>query len=126
MARQSRIVRGLLSTARLERMVEAEQLPVGEIYTVAEMLADLRAGLWSELDIRAPVIDPARQAVQRHHVEALTAGEDDKDAYTRGLMRGEAESLLTELNRKLTRVEDPTTRGHMLAVIAMLNEGLGG
>ena len=60
----------LLDPMRLARMAEIEWVD-GEIdYSAADLLADVRAGLWSETTTGAP-IDASRRTLQRSHVDRL-------------------------------------------------------
>jgi hypothetical protein len=65
----------LLAPGRLARLLEAEAVdaldPSGtEIYTAPAFLADLRDGLWDELD-RGAEVDPMRRTLQRGYIERL-------------------------------------------------------
>ena len=44
--------------------------PGGSAYTVAEFLADLRSGAWTELSARNPRVDVFRRTLQRAYLEA--------------------------------------------------------
>ena len=60
----------LLEPERLERLLEQHALLEGEAYSPAELLDDLRGGLWRELDSGEPA-DAFRRNVQRAHVDRL-------------------------------------------------------
>ena len=60
----------LLDPIRIGRMLEAEWLGEGDVYTAAEMMDDLQAGLWSEIR-RGASIDPTRRVLQRAYVDRL-------------------------------------------------------
>ncbi|MFN3596222.1 MAG: zinc-dependent metalloprotease [Rubricoccaceae bacterium] len=59
----------LLSFPRLARLLEAEFMRE-DAYRAADLLADVRAGLWREL-AQGAAIDPSRRALQRAHVDRL-------------------------------------------------------
>ncbi|MEE8154929.1 MAG: zinc-dependent metalloprotease [Phycisphaerales bacterium] len=68
---QSRLLRTLVNARRINRMAEhAENIEYGA-YTPAEMLADLRYGVYSELNDRPMDIDIYRRNLQRTYVEML-------------------------------------------------------
>jgi hypothetical protein len=61
----------LLDFGRLARLAEAEQLDGASAYLPIEYLADVQAGLFSELEQDAPQIDPLRRLLQRAYVRTL-------------------------------------------------------
>lgn len=61
----------LLDFGRLARLVEAEQLDGASAYLPIEYLADVQAGLFSELEQDAPQIEPLRRLLQRVYVRTL-------------------------------------------------------
>lgn len=68
---QARSLASVVSNDRMQRMLELEALAAKhEVYPVADMLADLRAGLWQELRTGAP-IDAFRRRLQRVYLEAM-------------------------------------------------------
>ncbi|NNF58684.1 MAG: zinc-dependent metalloprotease, partial [Rhodothermaceae bacterium] len=72
---QTGVLNRLLNPGRLARLLEAEAVdavaPTGvEVYAASDFLADLRDGLWSELD-QGAAIDPMRRTLQRGYVEQL-------------------------------------------------------
>jgi hypothetical protein len=133
-AAQRNILNQLLTNQRLNRMVELEALESrpGEEYTLAELLADLRRGVWSELRTGAP-IDAYRRRLQRAYIEllgqkvnppavnlppgtspqvtALVAAQSVADA--RALLRGDLAELDRELAAAMGRTADRTTRLHL-------------
>jgi len=73
-AAQSRVLRTLVNGPRLARMVEYEALSDAQgqqTYSVADLMADLRRGIWTEVQ-RGPVrIDVHRRNLQRAYLEAI-------------------------------------------------------
>jgi hypothetical protein len=70
---QARSLASVVSNERMQRMLELEALAAkNEVYPVAEMLADLRAGLWKEIQSGAP-IDAFRRRLQRVYLEAMAS-----------------------------------------------------
>lgn len=69
---QGRVLSGLMNDRRLERLIEFETMArPGEAYSLAEMAADVRAGIWSELSAGSVRIDAYRRELQRTYLSAL-------------------------------------------------------
>jgi hypothetical protein len=69
---QSGVLNSMLSEGRLNRMIEYEAIDrPSESYTVADLLADLRQGVWTELDAGNVRIDVHRRNLQRAYLEAI-------------------------------------------------------
>ena len=71
---QARSLASVVSNDRLARMVELEAMATSksEVYPVADMLTDLRRGLWKEIETGAP-IDAFRRRLQRVYLEAMAS-----------------------------------------------------
>jgi hypothetical protein len=70
-AAQSQILNNLIQNARLLRLSEyAHGQPAGSAYSIMELFADVRGGIFSELSARRE-IDVYRRSLQRAYVEAL-------------------------------------------------------
>jgi hypothetical protein len=71
---QARSLAAVVSNDRLARMIELEAMAKSksEVYSVADMLTDLRRGLWKEIDTGAP-IDAFRRRLQRVYLEAMAS-----------------------------------------------------
>jgi hypothetical protein len=69
---QAGVLNSLLGTARLHRLIEYEALaPAGQAYTIADLVSDLRTGVWSELSQSRVTIDVYRRNLQRAYIEAV-------------------------------------------------------
>ena len=69
---QGGVVNSLLNSPRLNRLVEYEALSrQGETYTIADLIGDLDAGIWSELSAARVRIDVFRRNLQRTYIEAI-------------------------------------------------------
>lgn len=123
---QATILAGLLESRRLRRMVEYEELAgsPGEVYTLAEMLGDLRREVWSELAAPSVRVDALRRNLQRAYVELARARVADiprtpstpvtlLSGDERALLRGELRALDASLASALRRAADRTTRLHL-------------
>jgi hypothetical protein len=80
---QTRVLTNLLNDGRMNRLLEQEALNEREAYPLANMLDDLRRGIWAEI---------------------YAGGAPNADAYRRGLQS----NFLTQLDRKLN---PPTPAG---------------
>jgi len=67
---QSSLLNSVIQNARLIRLSEYESAAKGPTYTVTDLFADVRHGIFSELSSGAK-IDVYRRALQRSYVEAL-------------------------------------------------------
>ena len=127
---QSRLLSALLSNGRLARMTEFEALASGpdDVYTPAELLTDVRRGIWSELRGGPVSIDAFRRNLQRAYLDEvdrklnpLRGGEGPPQPSTSApapgdvpaLLRGELRQLDTELRNALPRASERTTRLHI-------------
>jgi len=71
---QRGLITGLLNDDRMARLIEFEAMAKpGEAYPLAEMLGDLRGGIFSELGAGQVSIDVYRRTLQRSYVEAVKA-----------------------------------------------------
>jgi hypothetical protein len=116
---QGSVLATLLSPARLGRLIEYEALATNprEKYTVAELLADLRAGVWSELTASRPAISVYRRNLQRAYLDTmaaqLNAAARGSASDARPLLRGELMELDRQVAAALARTGDATTRLHL-------------
>jgi hypothetical protein len=68
---QSGVLSSLLSTNRLNSLLlSANRYGQKKVYTVVDLLADVRKGVWGELDTHKPT-DAWRRALQKTYVESL-------------------------------------------------------
>ena len=130
---QAGVVNSLLNAGRLNRMIEYEAFD-GDSYTVAELLADLRDGIWSELAGNRVGIDVYRRNLQRAYIETLASrinpppppagppgggggpGGQQAPSYTsdaRAILRGHLVELDTAIERAIPRAADGMTRLHL-------------
>ena len=70
---QRSLLRSLLGATRLSRLADGELLAPDEAYTSVELVADVQAGLFSELKADAPAIDPLRRQLQRAYIDLMGA-----------------------------------------------------
>jgi hypothetical protein len=139
-ALQVQTLNRVLDPARMQRLSESEALYGKKVYTLPEMLSDLRRGVWSELANRS-AIDPYRRNLQRGYIErmhflmteeppappARLRGSPEYTAVTmtqsdiRPLVRGELETLRRELRAALPRMTDRTSQLHVQDLLVRID-----
>lgn len=113
---QTRVLTNLVANARLSRMVEQSAVDGAKAYAPEHFLADVRKGVFSELDAPAPKVDPYRRNTQRAWLQVMSEKLSAREATSddvRPLVRGELKSLSTDIGRVLPRVTDRATRYHL-------------
>ena len=107
---QARVLRTVMSGDRLARLVEQEAIDGDVAYAPTDFLADLRGGLWRELDEAEVAIDAYRRNVQRTYLDLIddqlngrSPAEDD----TRPFLRGELRALDGSIAAALAQVSGP-------------------
>lgn len=125
---QSRVLNNLLSQDRLERLIEFEAMDGEGSYTVADLMADLRTGVWGELTGSRVTVNTYRRNVQRAFLEAvddrLNPSEEDLarpnnpapapwSSDIRAVMRAELQDLDAAAASALERASDDMTRIHL-------------
>ena len=129
---QSEILGNLLNVSRMARLVEFEALAPSknDVYSLGEMLADVRHGIWSELGARTINIDPFRRNLQRTYIDQFAnrlspnpnataagiqifLGRRVGSTDARSLLRGELIDLDASIRDALPRAADRETRFHL-------------
>jgi uncharacterized protein DUF4953/uncharacterized protein DUF5117/uncharacterized protein DUF5118 len=114
---QRRVLNSLLSSARVNRLVEQEALDGAAAYPATDFLADVRKGIWSEVYGDGPVaVDAYRRNLQRAYVETLGDRVNGRAMATddaRAFFRGELKTLDTDLKVALGRTTDRATKMHL-------------
>ncbi|MDX1393374.1 MAG: zinc-dependent metalloprotease [Gemmatimonadota bacterium] len=128
---QASILTRTLDPSRMQRLIEAEAELGDDAYGLAEMLVDVREGVWGELtDGRA--VDVHRRALQRAYVERMEylmtqeiqipaalfgfggfTAVDVSQSDIRALVRGELAALLSQTRSAAGRTSDRMTRLHL-------------
>jgi hypothetical protein len=128
LASQRTVVNSLINEGRIKRMAEhSHRNGDKEIYTPAEMLSDVRKGIWSELDKQPIKVDLYRRNLQRAYVEHLAAfvANPAPSSDLPALARGELRTLQKQLEGVR---EDPSgdqaTLYHLLDVKARIEQAL--
>ena len=141
---QKSLLLSLLSPGRLNRLLDAEVLAPDKAYTAMELVADLQAGIWSELNAEHPKVDPLRRSLQRAYVDHLKGELDGKESPAQPIiirtlgdldaggslsdLRAVARSALRDLSKTigtaLPKVQDPATRAHLEDAISEIEAAL--
>jgi len=131
---QASALNRVLDATRMQRMVEVGLYADGPTYGPAELLADVRAAVWGELNGRG-AIDPWRRQLQRVHVDRLISlataesaptarGADVSTAEARPLAREELRTLQSAITARIHRGGDAATRAHLEDLSARIREAL--
>ncbi|MES2525268.1 MAG: zinc-dependent metalloprotease [Gemmatimonadota bacterium] len=126
---QARTLSAVVANAKLQRMVETEALAKasGDVYSVGDMLTELRRGLWSEI-YAGKSIDAYRRRLQATYLEAMAgkinpaplpaaaaafgaAAVNTRDF--RPMLKDEMRVLDRELAAAIGRMTDRASRAHL-------------
>ena len=133
---QAGILNSLFNDRRLERMEEFAALDNsdGQAYSLSEMLADVRQGIWSELDKQPVTVDAFRRELQRSYLAAVKAkitpptpqlppglppglaqqfGPARATSDVKAAFKAELRALDASIQRALPRASDRMTRAHL-------------
>jgi hypothetical protein len=131
--RQASVLNQLMSPARLNRLVEFEALAArpSDVYTLADLMSDVRAGVWGELSQSSVRVNVYRRNLQRAFLATADArlnppaaapgagGAGGGAAVTpagsdvRGVLRAELQDLDRLAQQALGRTSDAMTRIHL-------------
>lgn len=119
---QQSVLRALVRESRVKRMAEVVEAGGEGSYAPVEMLADLTAGIFAELQGTARGIDLYRRNLQRSYVGLLADGVDSSDSASdvAALARGELIDLRERIRGVAGDGVDATTRRHLDDVVARI------
>ena len=129
-ARQAAVLNSLLSQSRLDRLVEFEALAdrPADVYTMADLMTDLRAGVWGELSQQRVAVNVYRRNLQRAFLAAADTRLNPSEAAltrtqnpapnpahsdVRAALRAALQDLDQLAQRALPRAADAMTRAHL-------------
>lgn len=130
---QDNMLNRLVSSRTLNKLIEAEAVAGAKAYTPLDFLADLKAGIWSEL-ISKKAIDAYRRNLQKSYVNAMInllnppssaassfgpgvsisvsgSGSDKSDL--KSIVRAHLQSLRSELNASQALYADRLSKYHL-------------
>jgi hypothetical protein len=116
-AAQSRVLSGLMNTARLSRLMDQEAIDGAAAYRPTDFLSDVREGIWRELSLNGSVkIDPYRRNLQSAYIDLMSEklnGRAPVPDEQRPLIRGELRTLSQDITRALAKTMDRAVRLHL-------------
>lgn len=113
---QERILNSLLSNTRFDRLVEQEALDGAAAYKPSDFMADVRKGIWSELEGGPVRIDVYRRNLQNSYIDLLSNKLNVRPAVTddyRALIKAELRDLSAAIASAMPRASDRQTRAHL-------------
>lgn len=127
---QKSILQTLISESRINRMAEHVERTTGisenaDVYTPSDMLADLRNGIWGELEGEPVKVDLYRRNLQRTHIELLSDRVKSKsaDSDLPALCRAELTAIKKVLD-KSSPMAEKTTLAHIAQLKALIEAAL--
>ena len=138
-ARQRSVLNALLANDKMQRMIEYEAFArprTATVYTVAELLGDVRQGAWAELAEGSCDIDVYRRNLQRAYLDIMDgklnppqpaagaapaggggrgggAGPAGTPSDARALIRGELKDLDAQIRAAIPKAANRMTRLHL-------------
>jgi hypothetical protein len=115
---QAGVLRTLLNEARLNRLVEYEAFAAGRpTYGVADLMADLRGSVWSELSQSRPTVDVFRRSLQRVYLSTMDEYLNPEGpralSDARPIVRAELSELADAVSRASSRATNRATELHL-------------
>jgi hypothetical protein len=138
---QSRVLSNVLDDGRMNRLLEQEAMNRQSAYPLAQMLGDLRRGVWAEAYSGAPSADAYRRELQNSYLTIIdrklnppaSAAAQAQQLAQFGIrviplsndakshLRHELVTLRTDLRNASARASDTATRAHLLGSIDRIN-----
>lgn len=138
------VVNRVLDPGRMQRLIESEARNGPDHYSLGEMFEDLRAGVWGEL-ANGESINVYRRNLQRGYLERLEflmtseltlpmvfflppgwtnffTRVDVSQSDIRAFVRGELETLKSDVERTLRRRIDRTTQLHLRDIVVRIDD----
>jgi hypothetical protein len=120
---QKLLLNELLSSSKLNLLAEGEILDREKAYTTSEFLDDMQNGLWEELAMDHPVIDPMHRDLQIYYLSLINQALNEEAQGSAGLeglakmdtgLRGVTRSAINQLGSRIDvaipNVQDENTR----------------
>lgn len=136
---QVRTLNSLLEWRKLGRVIENEAMNGSESYSILDLFADVRNGIWSELRNGAS-IDTYRRNLQRAHIERLETlmtgelppvpaqfrrfvgpGIDASQSDIRAVVRGELKTMRSRIRAAIPRTSDRLSKLHLEDAVERIN-----
>ena len=119
---QSRMLRNVLRSDRLMRMVENEALNGAQAYALNDLAQDLRSSIWGELNGNKS-IDAYRRNLQRAHVTALQGilNNDKHKTDLSAMAQAELDWIEKKAMKAAKRYKNNMVGAHLKAVHSVIN-----
>ncbi|MBV9772564.1 MAG: zinc-dependent metalloprotease [Gemmatimonadetes bacterium] len=138
---QSRVLNTLFDDGRMNRLLEQEALSPSTAYPLAQMLDDVRRGVWAELYTGSPTADAYRRELQMDFLSVIdrklnppapTPGAQTGFQFggrqqplsddAKSELRGELTTLRAEIQRALPRTTDRATQLHLQGAVHRIDD----
>jgi len=116
---QERVLNSLMSNTRFDRLVEQEAIDGMAAYRPADFMADVRRGIWSEIEGGPVRVDVYRRNLQNSYIDLLSAKLNVRPSVTddyRALIKAELRDLSAAIGVAMPRATDRQTRAHLADV----------
>lgn len=116
---QQGVLAALLENPRISRLVEQEAIDGPTTYRPTDFLADVRRGVWRELDAPQVRVEVYRRNIQRAYLDLMNDKLNGRQAGSneiRSLVRGELRAVDASARVALGRATDRSTRLHLADV----------
>jgi len=113
---QMRVLNSLLNNSRFDRLVEQEAIDGAAAYRPGDFMADVRKGIWSEIEGGPVRIDVYRRNLQNSYIDSLSQklnGRVPAGDEFRAMIRAELRDLSSALATAAPRALDRETRAHL-------------
>ena len=126
---QNNALTALLDVSRLSNLLDAESEAEDKVYTITDLFAGLKKGIWSELTSKTPV-NMYRRNLQKNYVIAadrlLNSTQTTTIANTdiRSVVRADLSMLLSQLKAAVSVAPDNMTRYHFQDLVYRVEESL--
>ena len=123
---QSRVLTGLVNPGRINRMSELVESEESGAYAPAELLENLRDGLFAELELESPEIDLYRRNLQRSYVDLLAKSLEKPaaDSDLPALARVELRKIRNLAAEGQAAKPDPISSAHLADLVSRIDEAL--
>ncbi len=142
---QDGVLNRLLATRNLSKLIDAEAVKGNSAYTITELFADLKKGIWSELPSRSK-IDVYRRNLQKSYVSVLdgllnppksgggsgivimvlggssTLSAEKSDVHS--VVRAHLTSLRNEARTAAAATADPMSKYHLQDIVTRIDNAL--
>ena len=115
-AAQLRVLNSLMNNARFDRLVEQEAIDGAAAYRAGDFMADVRKGIWGEIEGGPVRIDVYRRNLQNSYIDLLSQklnGRPAVDDEYRSMIRAELRDLSADITTASARATDRETRAHL-------------